>query len=71
MKRTTLCVLLTLLALAPADAQDRLGQIEQQLREAPVQEKIYLHMDNTCYFKGDSARGWTSNCVPSCRNRNT
>lgn len=54
MKRTTLCLLLTLLTLVPADAEDRLAQIERQLREAPVQEKIYLHMDNTCYFKGDT-----------------
>ena len=24
------------------------------LERAPVQEKVYLHLDNNCYFKGDT-----------------
>ena len=45
---------MSLLAVLPLAAQDRLAEIEELLREAPVQEKIYVHMDNTCYFKGDT-----------------
>ena len=41
---------MSLLAVLPLAAQDRLAEIEELLREAPVQEKIYVHMDNTCYF---------------------
>ncbi|MCR4916366.1 MAG: hypothetical protein K6A96_11485 [Prevotella sp.] len=54
MKRTVLSILISLLAVLPLAAQDRLAEIEELLREAPVQEKIYVHMDNTCYFKGDT-----------------
>ena len=54
MKRTVLSILISLLAVLPLVAQDRLAEIEELLREAPVQEKIYVHMDNTCYFKGDT-----------------
>ena len=54
MKRTVLLILMSLLAVLPLAAQDRLAEIEEQLRQAPVQEKIYVHMDNTCYFKGDT-----------------
>ena len=52
--RTVFSFLLSLLAVLSLSAQDRLSQIERQLRQAPVQEKIYVHMDNTCYFKGDT-----------------
>ena len=54
MKRTVLLILMSLLAVVSTAAQDRLAEIEEQLRQAPVQEKIYVHMDNTCYFKGDT-----------------
>ena len=54
MKRTVLLILMSLLAVLPLAAQDRLAEIEELLRQAPVQEKIYVHMDNTCYFKGDT-----------------
>ena len=50
----TIVMLMSLVAMHPTAAQDRLGQIEQRLRQAPVQEKIYLHLDNNCYFKGDT-----------------
>ena len=32
----------------------RLDSIRQRLEQAPVQEKVYLHLDNNCYFKGDT-----------------
>ena len=28
--------------------------IEERLSNAPVQEKAYLHLDNNCYFLGDT-----------------
>ena len=40
MKRTVLLILMSLLAVLPLAAQDRLAEIEELLREAPVQEKI-------------------------------
>ena len=48
-------MLLAAMATAPlsAQAQDQLTRIEQQLGDAPVQEKVYLHLDNNCYYKGD------------------
>lgn len=54
MKRIVLSILMSLQAVLPLAAQDRLAEIEEQLRQAPVQEKIFVHMDNTCYFKGDT-----------------
>ena len=48
-------MLLAAMATAPlsAQAQDQLTRIEQRLGDAPVQEKVYLHLDNNCYYKGD------------------
>ena len=44
-----------LLAIAlSANAQHMLDSIKTVLLNAPVQEKIYLHLDNQCYFKGDT-----------------
>ena len=37
-----------------AMAQTRLDSIAGVLKDAPVQEKVYLHLDNTCYYKGDT-----------------
>lgn len=53
MKNLTLSILMLLLcAAAHADAIDSL---EAELRDKPqVQEKIYVHTDNTCYFAGDT-----------------
>lgn len=31
-----------------------LEDIHDMLLNSPVQEKVYLHIDNTCYFKGDT-----------------
>ena len=47
--------ILLLLAIAlSANAQHMLDSIKTVLLNAPVQEKIYLHLDNQCYFKGDT-----------------
>ncbi|MBO5631303.1 MAG: hypothetical protein J5965_19725, partial [Aeriscardovia sp.] len=35
-------------------AQSRLDSLRRVLEQAPVQEKVYIHTDNTCYFKGDT-----------------
>ena len=31
-----------------------LDSVQTLLEHAPVQEKVYLHLDNNCYFKGDT-----------------
>ena len=52
---TLMAVLMLLVGLVgPAGAQGRLDNIRQMLEQAPVQEKVYLHLDNTCYYKGDT-----------------
>ena len=52
-KLHTLLMMFLLMAVSVA-AQDRLSAIERQLKTAPVQEKVYLHLDNNCYYKGDN-----------------
>lgn len=47
---TFLMILVSMTALS----QSRLDSIACVLKEAPVQEKVYLHLDNTCYYKGDT-----------------
>ena len=54
MRRLVLTILTILLALTHATAQTRLDSIKSLLSESPVQEKVYLHIDNTCYFIGDT-----------------
>lgn len=55
MKTTILTLIALLPACLPMKGQDHhYAQLEQRLRQAPIQEKIYLHTDNTCYFKGDT-----------------
>ena len=52
---TLMTMLMLLLGLTnPAGAQTGLDNIRQMLEQAPVQEKVYLHLDNTCYYKGDT-----------------
>ena len=42
--------LLPLMAMA-----DRIDSLETQLRDKPqIQEKVYIHTDNNCYFIGDT-----------------
>ena len=45
---------LMILVSMTAMAQPRLDSIAGVLKDAPVQEKVYLHLDNTCYYKGDT-----------------
>ena len=54
MKRTQYLLLLLLTASLAAKAQTGLDAVKDMLENAPVQEKVYLHLDNTCYFKGDT-----------------
>ncbi len=53
MKKSFILLLLVFASLA-ATAQSRLDGIARRLANAPVQEKVYLHLDNTCYYKGDT-----------------
>ena len=52
--KKSLILLLLVFACQAATAQSRLDGIARQLANAPVQEKVYLHLDNTCYYKGDT-----------------
>ena len=45
---------LALLCCITASAQSKLDSIARVLKDAPVQEKVYLHLDNTSYYKGDT-----------------
>lgn len=46
---------ITLLLAATAARADAIDSLENELRDHPqVQEKIYIHTDNTCYFAGDT-----------------
>ena len=47
-------VLIGLLSPVGAWSQSRLDSIRTLLENAPVQEKVYLHLDNNCYYKGDT-----------------
>ena len=52
MKELKTILVMMVVALSAA-AQDKLSEIEALLEDAPVQEKVYLHLDNNCYYKGD------------------
>jgi hypothetical protein len=52
MKKTILAILLV--ALCPFAGATNLDSIAARLAGAPVQEKVWLHLDNNCYFKGDT-----------------
>ena len=54
MKRTLYLLLLLLVTSLAAKAQTGLEVVKDILEGAPVQEKVYLHLDNTCYYKGDT-----------------
>ena len=58
MKRVIVTLMAMLMLLVgqvdPAVAQARLDSIRTLLEQAPVQEKVYLHLDNTSYYKGDT-----------------
>ncbi len=48
----TICLLAFLLATVNLPAQD--DSVKLRLANAPIQEKVYLHLDNNCYFLGDT-----------------
>lgn len=54
MKKIIMTLMMLVTLVDPAGAQTRLDNIRQMLEQAPVQEKVYLHLDNTCYYKGDT-----------------
>ena len=54
MKRILLLLTFTTAAMLSVPAQSRLDSLRRVLEQAPVQEKVYIHTDNTCYFKGDT-----------------
>lgn len=53
MKRI-ICVFFSALMVVSAFSHTVADSIADQLRGVPVQEKVYLHLDNNCYFKGDT-----------------
>ena len=50
MKKIIMTLMMLVTLVDPAGAQTRLDNIRQMLEQAPVQEKVYLHLDNTCYW---------------------
>ena len=50
--RATLLTILTILGCVFVQAKDGLDSIQHMLEDAPVQEKVYLHLDNNCYYRG-------------------
>ena len=54
MKRTLYLTFILLAICMGSQAQSSLDNIRQRLLNTPVQEKVYLHIDNTCYYKGDT-----------------
>ena len=56
--RTTMkhvaCIIFFSLMATVAFSQSYTGSIVDRLKGIPVQEKVYLHLDNNCYFKGDT-----------------
>jgi hypothetical protein len=52
MKATLLTVLLMLVSTM-VEAKDALDSIQRLLDDAPIQEKVYLHLDNNCYYRGE------------------
>ena len=53
MKKAIVVFLMLFVGLT-AMSQTTLDSIASVLKDAPVQEKVYLHLDNTCYYKGDT-----------------
>lgn len=51
--KATLLTLMVILGSASALAKDALDSIQTLLGDAPIQEKIYLHLDNNCYYRGE------------------
>lgn len=54
MYRLLTILIFCLSSVTGSRAQTVFDSICSQLRDAAVQEKVYLHLDNNCYFKGDT-----------------
>ena len=56
MRKVLTLVLLTIAIAIQAQTfvQHSLDSIKGVLLNAPIQEKVYVHLDNQCYFKGDT-----------------
>ena len=57
MKRTILKLIIALLPLSVAAQTGSLDDIRMALEasaDTQTQEKVYVHIDNTCYFVGDT-----------------
>ena len=53
MRRTLAFAVLLVISLT-VWSQTSLETVRDKLLNSPVQEKVFLHIDNTCYFKGDT-----------------
>ena len=53
LRHSLLFVLFSYVAIS-VSAKGNLDSLRASLERAPVQEKVYIHMDNNCYFKGDT-----------------
>ena len=54
MKRIACLLSMFVCWFCAVEAQVSFDSICHILKEAPIQEKVYLHLDNNCYFKGDT-----------------
>ena len=66
--RAVILTLLFVLGSAVADARDVLDSIQRLLDNAPIQEKVYLHLDNNCYYRGEEI--WFKAYVVKADNNN-
>ena len=51
--KAILLTILLVLCNGIAMAGDGLDSIQRLLSNAPIQEKVYLHLDNNCYYRGE------------------
>ena len=51
--KATLITIMILLDCGATLAKDGLDSIQRMLADAPIQEKVYLHLDNNCYYRGE------------------
>ena len=51
--KALILTLFMLLGSGMAYADDGLDSIQRMLADAPIQEKVYLHLDNNCYYRGE------------------
>ena len=51
--KALILTLFLLLGSGMSYADDGLDSIQRMLADAPIQEKVYLHLDNNCYYRGE------------------